>query len=869
MPTRPLPTATAAKLTAGLLVASLIGMLVTIVLIASAQSASGRFQQADIAVERYLSSLKDAQTAYRGFVIVGSEAYLEPYTEARSAFDRNSKAVGDSLTNAGIADGTAQTLLSDGDAVMAYAQEVIATRRNSWMESRDAVATGRGKALMDAARGSAEVAQTRARAQQQTSAQHLSGRYLPLLLGCLACLILSSVVLARLARRSRRSEARARTLLADVFERAPVGLALVDGRGRVLQANQSFATMIGEGGSARLFEVSLAQAAPSVGPQLQARIDEAMAGGTRDTAVDLDLIDVDDPGGAKCLKVDVFRTVLVREDGTEQAGAGIVVNDLTRQREWETELSDAKEAAESANRAKSAFIANMSHELRTPLTAVLGYCDLIEEDVQDLGQESILADLRKINVNARHLLGLINDVLDLSKIEAQKMDVHPVEFEVTTLLSELESACTSLVEKNGNQLTTTAADSHVRLFTDDLKLRQILINLVGNAAKFTKDGTVAVTVVGVDVQGVAHTRFEVADTGIGMTPQQVNGLFERFSQADVTTTRKYGGTGLGLALTRALALMLGGNVTVESEQGRGTTFSVTLPSRWVPPSLESVAASTDTAEGGAAPAEGTSADPTGQTILVIDDEASARELLQRHLTKEGFSVSVATSGTQALEMLKTLRPTAVLLDVMLPGMDGWHVLKAIRSNPKIAHTPVIMQTALGDERFAYAMGASGYLRKPIKRSALSQAINDACAAESPHDVLIVDDDVAANKRLTTLLEREGWTVASATNGAQALASMRSRLPALVLVDLVMPAMDGHAFVREVRNNQQWDAVALVVMTSEDIQSTRVRRLEKDTDAILQKGSMPLAELAADLRRYAQPRLPVPTLPGDDEPHPIP
>ena len=859
MPFRFLSAATAAKLAAVLAAASLLGMLAAIYLSTAAQGALGRFQQANIEAERYLSSLKDIETAYRGFVIVGSDGYLEPYTQAKSAFDRNAEAVSDSLARAGIADGVAQHLLADGDAVLAYAQQVIATRRSSWAEGRDAVATGRGKVLMDAARRSAQVAQSQAQARQQGAARRLSGRYLPLLLVCLVGLILSSAVLAWLARRSRRAEAHARTLLADVFERAPVGLALVDRQRRVLQANPSFTAMIGQRG-ARLAGLPLAQVSASIGPHLQARVEHALSRGRRDADPDeLDLIDVEDASGAKCLKVDVFPTVLVTAEGTEQAGCGIVVNDLTRQREWETELSDAKEAAESANRAKSAFIANMSHELRTPLTAVLGYCDLVEEDVQELGQESILADLQKINVNARHLLGLINDVLDLSKIEAQKMDVHPVEFELATLLSDVEAACASLVGKNGNQLRTGADEPHARLCTDDLKLRQILLNLVGNAAKFTHEGSIDVEVSSLELGGVPHTRFAVQDTGIGMTQQQLDGLFERFSQADSTTTRKYGGTGLGLALTRALALMLGGNVTVASEPGRGTTFTVTVPSRWVAPSAEEGEAAAT-----APPAE-SDAKADGQTVLVIDDEPSARDLLKRHLTKEGFSVSVATSGAQALELLQTLRPTAVLLDVMLPGMDGWHVLKAIRDNPETAHIPVIMQTALGDERFAYAMGASGFLRKPVKRSALTQAIHDACAAEAAHDVLIVDDDAAANKRLTGLLERDGWTVASATNGAQALASMRSRAPALVLVDLVMPQMDGHAFIREVRNNPAWDDVAIVVMTSQDIESTRVRRLEKDTDAIVQKGSMPLAELAADLRRYAQPRAAGPTAPAADAP----
>ena len=854
MPTSAPRSAFVPRLILAVLVLSLIGLLATVYLIASTQSELTRVQRANIAAEQYLSSLKDVETAYRGFVIVGSEAYLEPYRDAQAEHRRNSEQVDEALSRADIGSGVVQHLLASGDLVMKYAERVIATRRRSWDEARAMVEAGQGKAFMDAVRADAESVQTQARAAQQRLAGRLSTFYLPALVICLLGLLVASTVFALFARRSRLAAARARTLLADVIERAPVGLALIDRHRRIAHSNASFAAMIGREGAA-LVGLPLTQAAPDIGAQLQTRVAQVMAGGARSSqSGDYALIDLETEAGVvKCFKVDVFPIVLSSDQGSEESpGVGIVVNDLTRQREWETDLSDAKEAAEAANRAKSAFIANMSHELRTPLTAVLGYCDLIEEDVQELDQPTILADLRKINVNARHLLSLINDVLDLSKIEAQKMDVHAVEFALPSLLSDVESACENLVATNGNTLRITQDDPAARLVTDDLKVRQILLNLIGNAAKFTKNGVVELRATSIDLGGVPHTRFDVSDNGIGMTPEQVAGLFERFTQADSTTTRKFGGTGLGLALTRALALMLGGTVTVQSEFGKGTTFTVTLPTRYAPPTMESADAAADQIE----PAH---SEATGQSVLIVDDEASARELLQRHLTKEGFRVSTATSGAQALEMLKTERPSAVLLDVMLPGMDGWHVLKAIRENPATADIPVIMQTVLNDERFAHALGASAYLKKPIKRSALSQALRAACPPEAAREVLIVDDDADANLRLTALLQRDGWTVTSALDGEQALTLLRERPPALVLVDLVMPKMDGYAFIREVRNHAEWNDVALVVMTAEDIASGQVRKLEKYTAAILQKGSMPLGELVADLRQYAQP----PEAPGHE------
>jgi signal transduction histidine kinase/CheY-like chemotaxis protein len=832
------------------MIASFAGILIAGYQIAAMQVRLANLQQAHGTAERYISSLKDVETAYRGYVIAFSEAYLVPYNDAVGEFRRNAAQLRQTFSDASLGAAPAQRLIDNGEQVLQFAEEVISARRQDLEMARALVRSGQGKAFMDQVRSGINTAQEEAAIGINRISRRLSRIYVPIAIVSLLGLLLTSALFAYIATRSRAASLRARSLLADVIERAPVGLALIDHERRISQLNAAFAKMVDEKPTA-MAGSKFEAVAPDIHAHVSDRLAKAFAGRGRkpEASDDIEMIDFATAAGTKYFKADVFPVTLISEDGQDAPGAGIVLHDLTRQREWELELEEARDVAESANRAKSTFIANMSHELRTPLTAVLGYCELIEDDLRDLGQTSVLEDLNKININARHLLGLINDVLDLSKIEAQKMDVHAVEFTLSTFLSEVEAATGSLMARNNNTVSLAADDPATVLFTDDLKLKQILLNLIGNAAKFTSNGAIAVRAERADVGGVPHTRFSISDTGIGMTPEQVANLFERFSQADKTTTRKYGGTGLGLALTRALTIMLGGTVSVDSIEGKGTTFTVTVPTRYVKPSAETAAAAEQ--EIAAASEAKPNRDVNAPLVLVVDDEASARELLDRHLTKEGFAVAMATSGAEALEKLKTHRPIAVLLDVMLPGMDGWHVLKAIRDNPATADIPVIMQTVLDDRNFAYALGASGYLKKPIKRSQLAEALKDAASANPGHEVLIVDDDQAASERLKAMLERDGWGVTLAFNGKDALEILKNRQPNLVLVDLIMPQMDGYAFVREVRNHREWDQVPLVVMTATDIGSGKVRKLEKDTAAIVQKGSMPLADLVADLRRFAE------------------
>lgn len=839
-----------------LLLVSLLALLTGLVQIVRVQinlSAQNALVQA---ADSYQAALGDVETAYRGYVITASEKYLQPYREAANAVGGLTAALERASSNAGQANNLLPQLKDDGSAIFAFAENVVNARNSSFEQAQALVNGDTGKLLMDRLRQSIGTIHNMADASIARETRRQYSTWLPLAISGLAATMLLTGVILAMARRSRDASLRARTLLSDVIERAPVGVALLDRNQTIHQMNPAFARLISQSGSS-LVGRDMDTALPALHSLISNRV--ALAISRRRLSVTEEEerpFELETADGMKYLKADVFPVTLVNDEGRHSAGAGVVLADLTRQREGELELEQARDEAESANRAKSAFIANMSHELRTPLTAVLGYCELIEDDLRDMGEERVLSDLNKISINARHLLGLINDVLDLSKVEAQKMDVHAVDFTVGTLMDEVEAATGSLMNRNGNNFVTEVLDREHALSTDDLKVKQILLNLIGNAAKFTHDGTIKLAISHHEFESREFTRFEVSDNGIGMTPEQVDKLFKRFIQADETTTRKYGGTGLGLALTRALAIMLGGNITVESAMGQGSRFIVTIPSRYVKP----VADVAELAEPNVAskPADG-AASLRADTVLVVDDEASARDLLQRHLTREGFSVVTAANGAEALEKLKTAKPVAVLLDVMMPGMDGWHVLRAIRHTADTRTIPVIMQTVLDEEHFAYTLGASGYLQKPVKRPQLMEALADVLNDAGGKSVLIVDDDSSANTRLKTMFEKQGWRVRLASDGAAGLDAMTRSRPSLVLVDLVMPGMDGYEFIRQVREHQEWTDIPLVVMTAEDVKSSQVRKLVPDTKAIVQKGAQSMADLVADLRRYVdhQPNNPSP------------
>jgi PAS domain S-box-containing protein len=520
------------------------------------------------------------------------------------------------------------------------------------------------------------------------------------------------------------------------------------------------------------------------------------------------------------------------DDGNILEWVGIHT-DVTARKTAELELQRAKDAAEAANLAKSQFIANMSHELRTPLSAVIGYSEMLEEEVQDAGMGHLLGDLHKINEAARHLLSMISDVLDLSKIEANRMTVFAEAFSVESLLKSVSDTVASLISKKGNTLVIDAPQLFGALHTDQVKLRQCLFNLLGNAAKFTSEGTITLRVRQFKREHVEWIEFAVADSGIGMNAEQLSGLFERFVQADSSTTRRYGGTGLGLSITRAFTELMGGEVDVTSEEGKGSTFSIRIPVELPEPPAELI--------------EEIDVEPRDDTVLIIDDDAGTRELVARYLQREGFVTRQASDGRSGLAMAKALHPRVVLLDVMMPQMDGWSVLTAIRADPELATTPVIMVSFVHEEGLAASLGANDYLTKPIEWDALRTVLARYRHSAAGDDILVVDDDDNTRTRLTTMLNRSGFKVRAAADGQAALAMTEEAKPAIVLLDLMMPDMDGFMLLKKLRAREEWEDIAVVVLTAKDITASERQYLQGEADQILTKGNTTYRELADQLR----------------------
>jgi signal transduction histidine kinase/CheY-like chemotaxis protein len=502
------------------------------------------------------------------------------------------------------------------------------------------------------------------------------------------------------------------------------------------------------------------------------------------------------------------------------------------------EAQDARAAAEDADRAKSQFLANMSHELRTPLNAIIGYSEMLQEEAADLGQDDFTPDLQKINAAGKHLLTLLNDILDLSKIEAGKMDLYLETFALATMLRDVEATIQLLVEKNANTLVVHRSAHLGEMRADLTKVRQNLFNLLSNACKFTQGGTITLEVSCAVVDGRDWVTFRVSDTGIGMTAEQIAKLFQPFTQADTSTTRQYGGTGLGLAITKHFCQMMGGDIAVESVWGEGSTFRITLPAVVNDPRAPFAAAVESPSE--AWPLR------TG-TVLVIDDDPTVRELLQRALNKEGLRVVSAAGGEEGLRLARDLRPTAITLDVMMPGMDGWAVLTALKADAELADIPVIMLTIVDGQNLGYALGASDYLTKPVDRDRLL-AILKKYPSQSPSPlVLVVEDDAATRELLQRLLGKEGWAVTTAENGQAALQRVAEQRPALILLDLMLPEMDGFQVVEALRRQDAWRSIPIVVVTAKDLTAADHARLNGYVEKILQKVAYSREALLAEIR----------------------
>ena len=531
--------------------------------------------------------------------------------------------------------------------------------------------------------------------------------------------------------------------------------------------------------------------------------------------------------------------IQVSKRKTPDGGTVSVYSDISALKSKQQQLEDANAQAIAASSAKSQFLASMSHELRTPLNAIIGYSEMLSEDAQDLGFESAIDDLNKIMVSGRHLLSLINDVLDLSKIEAGKMDMYAETFALKPLLDEVASTVVPLVNKNGNDLILSIdLDESDEIETDKTKLRQNLFNLLSNAAKFTEGGKIELSAQKVQKNGTAAYRFAVRDEGIGMTAEQREKLFQAFVQADQSTTRNFGGTGLGLAIAQEFTRMMGGSIAVESEIGVGSTFSFEIPARY------DAVSTIEDVHSAASPGTGLG------RVLIVDDEEEARTAVAQIVRQEGYDVLIASNAVAGMALARAHKPDVIVLDVIMPERDGWSMLKELKADAELCETPVVLATIVADRDMGLAFGAIEHLIKPIDPAKLIATL-DAIAAGRRKDILVVDDDAATRNLFRRILTREGWSVREAADGKGALNQLKSSRPTLMMLDIMMPNVDGFDVLKAVRADDTLADLPVIVATSKDLTREELDWLKAHSGEVIRKGGTGREDLLAALKRQLQ------------------
>jgi len=530
------------------------------------------------------------------------------------------------------------------------------------------------------------------------------------------------------------------------------------------------------------------------------------------------------------------RWIRVSERLTDNGGVVATYTDITELKLREAELANlvhelevARDAADEASRTKSRFLANMSHELRTLLNAIIGVTELLQEDAREFERTDEVEPLDRVQRAARHLLALINDILDLAKIEAGRMELVLESFPIATVIEDVLRTVEPIANKNGNQLVMSFSPTIGSMYADQMRVRQALMNLVSNASKFTAKGTVTVSASRRQLKEGERIEFVVADTGIGMTAEQVSRLFQEFSQVDSSTTRKYGGTGLGLAISRRFCQMMGGDISVESQPGQGSRFTIALPGRVG--DVEEAARTAEPARSQLVVASSREA----PLILVVDDDQTVREVIGRYLEREGFAIAEAAGGYEALRLARELKPAAISLDIAMPDLDGWSVLSAIKGDSLLSEIPVVLVTMLDERNRGFALGASEYLVKPIDRDKLVRVLRQLSTPPGS-SILVVDDDQAARRSLRIALEQAGWQVGEADDGRAALARLNGVRPSVVLLDLMMPETDGFEVLEAMRDHDEWRNIPVIVITARDLTAEDRARLNGRVASVIQKAA---------------------------------
>jgi adenylate cyclase len=642
-----------------------------------------------------------------------------------------------------------------------------------------------------------------------------------------------------------REVANARQRLIDAIESINEGFALYDADDRLVLCNSRYEELLYPGEDVPMvpgtsFERVIRRAAE------RGHIQEAK--GRVDAWVAERIARHRNPVAAEIQHRDGNRWIQVSERRIAGGGTVAIYTDITEIQRHAAQLEAARDQAMAATRAKSQFLTNMSHELRTPLNAIIGITEMLKEEATETGDDLLVEPLDRIRHAGTHLLALINEILDLAKIESGKLELHPEDIDLGELITNLSRTAEALAAKNNNRLAVEIAPGLGSIEADAVRLRQIVLNLLSNACKFTNDGTVTLRAAREAVPGGDRVTISVEDTGIGLTDEQRSKLFQEFTQADSSTTRKYGGTGLGLAISRRLCRLMGGDIDVQSTLGAGSTFTLTLPAHAGTAGTPRMRPNL-----GRSPAYSQAAGQP-RRALIIDDEQTSRDILKQILTREGFDVVTAEGGRQGIELARELRPSVITLDVLMPDLDGWSTLQEFKRDSDLKDIPVIMVTIVDEENRAYALGAAAYLTKPVNRECLLKALASCRPDHGNPRVLVVEDDAHTRGLLARILREDGWEVAEAEDGRVALERLPLVKPDVILLDLMMPEMDGFEFIDEIRRHEETRHLPLIVLTAADLNEADHNRLSGGIQRLLRKRPGGREEVLTTLREVIADRL---------------
>jgi signal transduction histidine kinase/CheY-like chemotaxis protein len=493
------------------------------------------------------------------------------------------------------------------------------------------------------------------------------------------------------------------------------------------------------------------------------------------------------------------------------------------------EMEESRDEAQEANEQKSKFFANMSHELRTPLNAILGYGEMLYEECEDLGYEDLMPDLQKITSAGTHLLSLINNVLDLSKIEAGKMELYLTSFEIEKLVETLKDVNAPLASKNDNGFKINVQDAIGSMTQDETKLRQCVTNFLSNAFKFTKSGLVTLDVNTSMKDDIEMIEFKVTDDGEGMSEEGVAKVFEEYTQAERSTSATHGGTGLGLPISKRFAELMGGDVSVSSEKGKGSVFVISVPR-----------ISSDQQDLDDGIAESVNED---NICVLIDDDVAMHDLIRRTIVKAGMRLIGATDGEQGLKMIRELKPKLILLDVLMPGRDGWSILKECKSDEEIKDIPVVMVSQMSQEKLASSLGADDYLTKPIDRAKFLETVSGLIGADGKNKtILVVDDDANTRDILKRSLIDAGYDPVLAKDGKEGLTKL-DKNPSLIVLDLEMPRMDGFEFLENLISlKAEKDRPNVLVYSGKDLTDVQAELLNQNVEGLIKKDEVSINQL---------------------------